>query len=115
MEKEVEENCELIARCGLYCGACRKYLAGKCPGCRKNKELSWCKTRSCCMVNAYHSCADCTRDVKDCPVYSNFISKVFGFIFNSDRSACVARIQEIGKDAYACEMARKRCQTIKRK
>ena len=32
-----------IAACGLYCGACRKFLAEKCPGCKPNKKATWCK------------------------------------------------------------------------
>lgn len=114
MEKQIEADSELIARCGLYCGACRKYLSGKCVGCRENKKLTWCKIRSCSTSMGYHSCADCTKDVRECKTYSNFISKVFGLIFSSDRSACIARIREVGKDAYAQEMAAKRMQTIKR-
>jgi len=29
-----------IAACGLHCGACRKFLSGKCPGCRNNEKAS---------------------------------------------------------------------------
>jgi hypothetical protein len=42
------------------------------------------------------------------------MAKMFGFIFRSDRTACVARIKEIGFEKYAEEMAEKRMQTIKR-
>jgi hypothetical protein len=35
--------------------------------------------------------------------------------FNSDRSACIARIKETGYDEFAIEMAESRRQTIKRK
>ena len=96
-----------IAACGLYCGACRKFLSGKCPGCEKNEKASWCKIRQCCISKGYHTCAECKRDVRECKTYSNFLSKVFAFIFNSDRPACISYIRE--------EMSRKGCQTIKRK
>lgn len=114
MENLIEVNSELVARCGLYCGACRSYMAKKCPGCRMNKKASWCKIRSCSASMSYHSCADCAMDVKDCKTYSHFMGKVFSFLFSSDRNACIARIREIGKEAYAKEMAEKRQQTIKR-
>lgn len=115
MEKQIEISRDLIARCGLYCGACHKYLNGKCPGCRKNQKATWCKIRSCSSLQGYHTCADCPTDVRQCKTYSNLIGKVFGFIFRSDRAACIDRIREIGSDAFAAEMAEKRQQTIKKK
>ena len=36
---------KMVAACGLYCGACKKYRMGKCSGCHKNKKASWCKIR----------------------------------------------------------------------
>lgn len=94
-----------IAACGLYCGACRKFLAGKCPGCRRNKKATWCKIRSCCRKNEFGTCAECPYDVKECKVYSNWIGKVFAFLFNSDRSACIRYIKEHGGQAFAEEMS----------
>jgi hypothetical protein len=49
-----------------------------------------------------------------CKKYNNFISKAFGYIFNSDRSACINRIKEIGYDDFAIDMANSKRQTIKR-
>lgn len=115
MEKSIEVDSELVARCGLYCGACRKYLSDKCPGCRLNKKASWCKIRSCSASRGYHSCADCTMDVKQCKTFSNLIGQVFGLIFDSDRNACIARIREIGKEDYAEEMAREHRKTLKKR
>lgn len=115
-QKEVGADQNLIAFCGLYCGACRSYLKGKCPGCRDNIKASWCKVRLCCMENRIPGCADCkTMEFMECKKYNNFISKAFGYIFNSDRSACIGRIKEIGYDDFANEMAGSRRQTIKRK
>lgn len=115
MDKEVEINKDLIAFCGLYCGACRKYLKGSCPGCLKNEKADWCKIRICCMDKGYHSCADCSMDVAECKKFSNFMSKVFALLFKSDRKACIERIRKIGTEDYAKEMAGMRCHTIKRK
>ena len=113
--KTIIPDTQNIAACGLYCGACRKYLAGKCPGCRLNEKASWCKTRSCCMENKFNTCAECPRDVNDCKLYSNRIAKVFAFLFNSDRAACIRYIKEKGEKAFAEEMSKRKCQTIKRK
>lgn len=48
-----------VAYCGLYCGACRKWKKGKCPGCYHNEKASWCEIRKCCRENDYATCADC--------------------------------------------------------
>lgn len=106
---------ELIAYCGLYCGSCRKYINGKCPGCRENNNAEWCKIRICCKENDYHTCAACKINPHDCKKFNNFFSKLFALIFKSDREACIKRIEEIGENEYAQEMAEKKIMTIKRK
>jgi hypothetical protein len=40
---------------------------------------------------------------------------VFAFIFRSDRPACIRYIREHGEQAFAEEMTKRKCQTIKRK
>jgi len=114
--KEIKEDKSLIAACGLYCGACRLYLSGKCFGCKENVKAAWCKVRTCCKENSFASCADCKSiELKDCKKFNNFFAKIFGLIFNSNRAACISRIKEIGYDSYAKEMTEKRVMTIKRK
>lgn len=113
--KSITADRNNIASCGLYCGACRKFLSEKCPGCKNNEKASWCKIRQCCISKGYRTCAECERDVRECKIYSNFISKVFALLFNSDRPACIRYIKEHGGIAYAEEMAKRKCQTIKRK
>ena len=113
--KNIEADKKLIAACGLYCGACRKYLSEKCPGCHVNEKATWCKTRSCAIGNGYHSCAECSKDVTECRIYANFIGKICAFLFKSDRPACIRYIREYGEQAFAEEMAKRKCQTIKRK
>ncbi len=113
--KKIEANKKLIAACGLYCGACRKYLSDKCPGCHENKKATWCKIRSCVKGKNYHSCAECPKEVGACKIYSNLIGKIFAFIFRSDRPACISYIREHGEQAFAEEMTKRKCQTIKRK
>jgi hypothetical protein len=115
IQKEINADNNLIAYCGLYCGACRSYMTGRCPGCKDNIKATWCKIRRCCMENNFLSCSDCkTIELKECNKYNTYISKVFGFIFNSNRSACINRIKEIGYDNFAIEMANNKRQTIKR-
>jgi uncharacterized protein DUF3795 len=114
--KEIVADPQLVAYCGLYCGACSAYLKERCPGCHENDRATWCKVRSCCIERDFASCADCEEisDPMDCRKYNNFMAKVFGFVFRSDRAACVRQIGEIGIEEHAENMAQGRCQTIKK-
>lgn len=114
MIANMEANKEYIAACGLYCGACRKFISGKCPGCRQNEKAAWCKIRTCAINHDFHTCAECIKDVAGCKTYSNLIGKVFAFLFRSDRPACIRYIKEYGEKAFAEEMTKRKCQTIKR-
>jgi hypothetical protein len=115
-KKEIIADKNLVAFCGLYCGACDSYLKGRCPGCRENTKATWCKIRTCCMENGYSTCADCTKtELKDCKKFHNLISKVMGLVFNSDRSACIGNIKEKGLEVFAQEMCAGKKQSIPRK
>jgi len=115
-KKTIVADSSLVAKCGLYCGACGSYLAGRCQGCAKNVKATWCQIRSCTMENNLASCASCATfsDPLACKKYNNLISKVIGFILRSNRSKCIARIKEVGLEAYAVEMAATGRQSIKR-
>ncbi len=114
--KEIIADKNLIAYCGLYCGACKKYLKGTCPGCKENVKATWCKVRSCCIENIYLSCADCTTfsSAKDCKKFNNIFSKFFALIFKSDRNACINHIKDNGYNSYAVFMASNKLQSIKK-
>lgn len=101
---------ELVACCGLYCGTCRSYLKGKCPGCRDNAKATWCKVRSCCIEKGIRTCAECADhpDPKDCRKFNNPVSKLFGILFHSDRAAYIAQIHQAGIDGHARIMAQKK-------
>ena len=109
-------NKDLIAYCGLYCGACQRYLSEKCNGCRVNEKAGWCKIRICCIDNEYLSCADCkiTADANNCKNFNNIISRLFALIFRSNRKACIDIIKEKGYDHFAGEMSEKKLQSIKK-
>jgi hypothetical protein len=107
---------ELVASCGLYCGACRFYIKGKCKGCAANERATWCKLRSCCIEKGIRTCAECTEfpNPNDCKKFNNFMAKLFGLVFRSDRAACIARIRDLGLEDYASEMAEKNIPSIRR-
>lgn len=107
---------ELVSFCGLYCGACNKFLKGKCPGCLKNKKASWCQVCLCNLKNSYSSCAHCREfsDVAKCKKYNNFFAKIFGLIFRSDRRAGIERIKKVGRAEFAKEMNEKGQSAIKK-
>jgi hypothetical protein len=111
-----ERRTELVAYCGLYCGGCSKYLNGKCPGCYENEKADWCKIRSCCMAEDYLSCADCKEfnNPSECKKFNNFISKIFAFVFRSDRKACIELIKEKGYEEYINYMREEGKMTIKK-
>jgi len=112
--KEIISNSKLVAFCGLYCGACKRYLNDKCSGCFENEKASWCKIRSCCLKNQYSSCADCKEfsDPNECKMFNSFMSKIFAFIFRSNRAACIRQIKELGIQEHADKMMELKKQTL---
>lgn len=114
--KEIVADTKLIAYCGLYCGSCRSYLKGSCPGCDGNTKATWCKIRSCNKEHGYGSCADCKEfsNPMECKKYNNFMSKMIGFILKSDRNACISLIRSKGYENFASYMAENKMQTIKK-
>lgn len=114
--KPIAADPNTIAFCGLYCGACGKYLKGKCPGCQQNEKASWCKVRTCCMENSYRSCADCETHANpnDCKHFNNFMSRLFAFVFRSERDTCIEYIKQQGYEQYARFMAENGRMAMKR-
>lgn len=114
--KEICSNPDLVARCGLYCGACGAYRRGRCPGCHEKEKASWCKVRSCCLDHDYTTCADCREfsDPNECKKFNNLIAKFFGLVFRSDRAGCIRQIRETGVSSHADEMTKQKRPSIKR-
>lgn len=114
MKSELKADPLLIAYCGLYCGACRKYLNGKCPGCKHIQGKHWCQIRACNIGQKFGSCADCALETpRACRKFNNPIAKVFALIFGSDREKCILTIREKGENWYAETMARTGQQSLK--
>lgn len=110
-------NAGLVAFCGLYCGNCGKYKAGRCGGCRENQKASWCKVRACGLERGYRSCADCKDfdDVTRCRKFQNPIRRIVSWFFNSDLPATIRHIRAVGPETYAREMAANGGHALKRR
>lgn len=108
---------EKIAACGLYCGACRRHLAGKCPGCAGNEQAWWCKIRTCVTDKGITSCAECREHPTfvTCKRLNNLPAKIIALLLDSDRPACLRAIRDDGPRAYAQRMAALRRQSLPRK
>jgi len=106
----------LVARCGLYCGACRAYLTHRCRGCRSNESCAWCRAGSCCEARGLFSCAECADydDVRACPRFNGFMPKVLSLVLRADRAACIARIRAGGYESFAAEMAASGAYAVRR-
>lgn len=117
MKKEITHEIRLIAACGLYCGACGKYLKGNCPGCKENTKATWCKIRSCCTEKGIENCSECMvfSNPNDCKLYNNFIAKVFGFVMGTDRSKCVEILKKKGPEGFVNFMVDHKFQSIPKK
>ena len=114
--KQIIADESLVAKCGLYCGACGRYLNDKCPGCAQNeKAAKWCGVRTCNIEKGIATCAECKENAVDtCREYNSVMAKIFGFIFRSNRRACIERIRVVGPAAFAKEMSEKRAATLPR-
>lgn len=115
--KDVTANKDLVAYCGLYCGACGSYLKGRCPGCRENAKAGWCPQRKCCAEHQYATCADCKElaDAKDCRHFNTLIAKTMSLLFNSNRPAGVRKIRDLGPEGFAAFMAERKLMKLPRR
>jgi len=88
---------KIVAYCGLVCSDCGAYKKNKCKGCHSEKPMNiGCKVKPCAIERGYSTCAECSdfADLRDCKKLNNFISKIFAFIFRSDRIGNLYRIRE---------------------
>lgn len=105
--KEITADPAQVSYCGLYCGACRAFLKGRCPGCAGNEKAGWCKVRTCCLENGHTTCADCEdhADPMNCKKFNNFVAKIFQLVFGSNRAGSIAIIRREGLEGFARAMA----------
>jgi hypothetical protein len=117
MGKEISKDTRLIAACGLYCGACRRYLKDGCPGCKDNPKAAWCKIRICCREKEIENCSQCDTfsDPNNCKMYNNFIARIIGFVSGTDRARCIEIIKQKGPDGFVAFMADNKIQSIPKK
>lgn len=109
-------NKNLVAKCGLYCGSCSRYIKKKCLGCLENSGLSWCKIRKCCSGKNISTCAHCDEqiDVKKCGKFNSMISKIMSFIFKTNRAGSIEKIKKDGREKYANEMEESKKMALKK-
>ena len=110
MSTTAEDSSELVvlAHCGLLCSRCGMYVRGRCQGCHGERPMNrHCGVKKCCIQREYATCAECGdfSELRECRKLNNFISKVFGFIFRTNRIANLYRIREIGLEAFRDEVA----------
>lgn len=98
----------IVARCGLVCSHCGAHRRGKCRGCHSDRPMfANCPVKACATFHECTTCADCTRysDLRLCTKLNNFISKIFGFLFRTDRIGNLEQIRQIGLEAFKTQRA----------
>jgi hypothetical protein len=105
LKSTADEN--LIAYCGLYCGACPRYVKGKCPGCLVTEKSQWCNVRPCNIGKGYKSCAQCSEfpDVAKCRTFNPMIIRFGEFVMKTSRKKGIQMIKEKGVSEFASYMA----------
>jgi Protein of unknown function (DUF3795) len=94
---------KMVAYCGLVCSDCGAFKKLRCQGCRSNKPMfTNCPVRKCAVDKDYSTCAECREfeNLKRCRKLNNFISKLMGFVFRTDRIGNLARIRELGLEKF---------------
>ena len=97
----------VLAYCGLVCSKCGMFVKGRCHGCHSERPMMRnCRVKKCCIGHEYGTCADCDEfaNLRECRKLHNLISKIFGFVFRTDRIGNLNRIRVVGVDEFAKEM-----------
>ena len=105
-----DDAVNLLSFCGLYCGNCSGYtgrmpLVGKCAGCLEGGGPPNCKIRECCRAEGYRTCAECDT-LDDCKLLNSFVHKVARVVFGSDKLGNLARIGDLGVEAFVQDRIR---------
>jgi hypothetical protein len=98
--EQIEKDENLIAYCGIYCGACPSFTSGECEGCRAKSEKSSvrykaCAVKPCCVENVFFTCADCTiyASTSACKKYNPLLLKIASWVESTDRSKAIDMIK----------------------
>ncbi len=93
----------MIASCGLVCSQCGRFLKGRCLGCAgPAPAFASCPTRRCVRERGLQTCAGCAEhaQLRECRKLNNLISRIFGFVFGTDRMGNLERIRRDGMERF---------------
>ena len=93
----------VLAQCGLVCSNCGMFVKGRCQGCHSEKPMMRnCKVKKCCLDRQLSTCAECDEfvNLRECRKLHNWISRIFGFIFRTNRIGNLYRIRDVGADRF---------------
>ncbi len=96
----------MVARCGLVCSNCGAMRSGRCQGCHSDRPMfKCCPVKACAVERQCDTCADCREyyDLRHCRKLNSLVSRIFGFIFRSDRIGNLNRIREVGLEDFIAE------------
>jgi hypothetical protein len=110
----VQESSAELAYCGLVCSNCGAMRHGNCQGCHSPKPMhSRCLVKKCAMAKDISCCAECKEfpELRDCRKLNNFVSKIFGVIFRSNRIGNLETIRDVGTTVFLANCSKKRKET----
>lgn len=96
----------IVGCCGLVCSNCGAHRKGRCQGCHSDKPMFRnCPVKTCVKFRGFATCAECSAypDLTQCGKLHNFISRLMGWIFRSDRIGNLNRIRQEGLEAFKAE------------
>jgi hypothetical protein len=103
MENNTADSEVIVACCGLVCSKCGAFTKGKCTGCHGEKPMfKSCPVKKCVKEHDWQTCGQCSTvsDFKKCKKLYNPISRLFGFIFRSNRLGNLEAIRHDGLDEF---------------
>lgn len=94
----------IVACCGLVCSECGAFKKSRCQGCHSEKPMfKNCPVKKCVSDNSFKTCAQCGAysNLKQCRKLHNPISRIFGFIFRTNRIGNLEQIRADGFEKFA--------------
>lgn len=107
---------EMIAPCGMNCGACSGYMRQKnsCPGCRSQSDGKPAYCQGCIVINCSRLAETESKFCYECPKYPcarlKSLEKRYSTKYNTSFFGNLAMIRDKGIDAFlAFETERRTC------